>query len=116
MGVSVRIEYDRKVDVSAVIDAAVTEGLGDVVEHCLEDANRTIPIEEGTLEGTGFTQVDGLTGQVGYGTPYARYQHEDDSLRHDAGRRSHWLEATVYENEQTYQEFIAAKVRDRLGG
>lgn len=92
------------------------DGLVDVTHLCLAESNEIIPLEEGNLEGTGTAEVDGLEGQVGYGTPYAVYQHERTDLRHDPGRYDHYLERTVLENSDRYADMIEAKVRERLGG
>lgn len=82
-------------------DAA--RALTDAAEHLLEEANRTAPIEEGTLVGSGAVHVDdrALVAAVSYDTPYAVRQHEDTRLRHNRGRRAKWLEHTF--REQAHQ-------------
>lgn len=39
-------------------------------EHLLQAANRTVPIEEGTLMRSGRATTEGSTGVVAYATPY----------------------------------------------
>jgi hypothetical protein len=131
MPASVRVTYKILADATALATEAATGAMQDVVDACLEEANRTVPLEDGPLMGSGFTQVmgggggggslsrfgnsgEGVTGMVGYGTPYACVQHEDASLTHDAGRTDHWLEKTVDANGSTYLEHIAAEVKRRL--
>lgn len=116
MTTSVRVTYQILIDVGQVADDAVEAALQDVVDVALEDANRTIPLEEGIMQDSGFTQVSGKEGQVAYADVAGKLlkQHEDSSLRHDAGRRDHWLEQSVEENKETYAEYIASKVRARL--
>lgn len=107
-----RVTMDWQVPLPDVTDTrrAVATALGDVAEQCLEEANRTIPLEEGILSDSGFVEVDeaGLQAQVAYSTAYAVVQHEDPSLTHDAGRRDHWLEQTVIENQAAYEAYLAA--------
>lgn len=86
----------------------------DVTEHLLEQANRTVPIEEGTLtrSGTATSTASGttVTGVVAYDTPYAARQHEDTRLHHDSGRRAKWLESTMAEETAAIGRFIAAEL------
>jgi len=113
--VDTRILRDFDVNI-AEVRAAILEGLSEVAEDCLAEATTTVPLEEGTLSGTGDVSVDeaGLVAQVGYGTPYACYQHETVGLRHDPGREDHWLEKTVYRNTEKYTDHVARKARTAL--
>jgi len=97
---------------------AAADGLFDAAEHVLEEANRTIPHEEGVMMRSGQTDVDrtALEATVSYDTPYARYQHEELHLRHDPGRRAKWLELTMDERERAVQEYVADKIRQALRG
>jgi hypothetical protein len=112
--VRVVISNDHRTQVKGAIGAAVEAALRGVGDNCLEEANRSIPIEEGILQDTGFVEVTrtatGSEGQVGYNTPYAVIQHEDPSLRHDPGREDHWLERTVDRNRDRYAAYVAEKV------
>ncbi len=96
----------RKIHDDAVRDAG---------EHLLETANRTVPLEEATLERSGqvTTERSGTTttAAVSYDTPYARRQHEDKRLRHDPGRRAKWLERTAEEEEAAIRGVIVDSVR-----
>lgn len=91
-------------------------GLKLATEHLLEAANRTVPIEEGTLERSGATDVDesNLTGSVYYDSVYAVYQHEGLDFRHAPGRRAKWLELTVDEESDTVTALIATQLRRAL--
>lgn len=95
---------------------ALADALEDIAEDCLGEANKTVPIEEGILSGSGFTEVDraALEGQVAYDTPYAVVQHENPDFRHDPGRRAHWLERTVAENAKRWEAYLARLVGGRL--
>ncbi len=87
--------------------------LTDAGEFLLEEANRTVPIEEGTLAGSGNVHVDrdALVATVSYDTPYAIRQHEDTRLRHDSGRRAKWLEHTFREQSNRVLDYIADRMR-----
>lgn len=85
-------------------------------EVLLEDANRTVPIEESTLQKSGSVSVDSsdLRAAVNYDTPYAVRQHEDTRLRHDAGRRAKWLQLTFEERVNTVRDLIADELKKVL--
>jgi hypothetical protein len=96
----------------AMHDAAA-DALSDIAEDDLRESNEVAPIEEGTLIRSGFTETDRreLTAQVAYDTPYAVKQHEDPTLRHDAGRKDHFLADTVEGNRKRHLEYLQKKVR-----
>lgn len=85
-------------------------------EHLLEVSRRRVPIEEGTLERSGVATVDeaSVTSAVSYDTVYAVRQHEDLTLRHDAGRTAKYLERPLDEESDTITAIIAAQVRRSL--
>ncbi|MGC0205227.1 hypothetical protein [Streptomyces levis] len=85
-------------------------------EHLLNVSRDRVPIEEGTLERSGTVTVDeaNTAAAVSYDTPYAVRQHEDMTLRHDAGRTAKYLEDPLNEEQATIQEIIAAQVRRQL--
>lgn len=87
---------------------ALADALEDVTENDLGDALRVVPIEEGTLARSGFAQVDrdALRGQVAFDTPYAVVQELDVTLRHDAGRKAHYLGDTVEQNKRQNTEYL----------
>jgi hypothetical protein len=92
------------------------QGLKLASEHLLEAANRTVPIEEGTLERSGATALDEATlkAAVSYDTVYAIYQHEHLDFRHAPGRRAKWLELAFYEEADTMQRLVSTAIRRAL--
>ena len=94
---SFEIRNDRTDLAIKLVHQAAERAAGVALEFLLEEANRTVPIEESTLEKSGSTDVEGTKGRVGYNTAYARRQHEDTRLRHDPGRRAKWLQLTAEE-------------------
>ncbi|MYR46597.1 hypothetical protein [Streptomyces sp. SID5910] len=87
-------------------------------EHLLQVSRARVPIEEGTLERSATVTVDeaDITAAVSYDTPYAVRQHEDMTLRHDAGRSAQYLRGPLHEENGTITELIAAQVRRALRG
>jgi len=92
-------------------DAAV--GLFKAAEHVLRVSNDHVPIEEATLERSGATSVDvaDLRAAISYDTPYAVKQHEDLSLKHDAGRTGKYLENAMNSERGTVRQIIADEIR-----
>jgi hypothetical protein len=111
-----RWKIDRRQLAAKQVHAAAAAGLSDAAELLLEQSNRTAPIEEGTLVRSGQTDADtaGLRAAVSYDTPYAARQHEDLSLRHDAGRRAKWLEQTMREVTGDIGRVIADRIRQAV--
>lgn len=67
--------------------------MGEVIGH----AQRIVPHDEGTLEGTGTVHppvtVGDTTVVIGsFSTPYARRQHEELDWKHLPGRQAKYLE------------------------
>ncbi|WP_445396440.1 hypothetical protein ACSMX9_22585 [Streptomyces sp. LE64] len=98
--------------------AGAVRGLRLAAEHLLAESRRRVPIEEATLERSGVASVDegALIAGVSYDTLYARRQHEDMTLRHDAGRTAKYLEGPAAEEADTMQEIVAAEIRRALRG
>lgn len=113
---TIRVNFDHTAQVTDRIHDLIGQALKDIGDNCLEEANRTIPHEEGIMQDTGFVEVDAaaLEGQVAYSTEYAVKQHEDPTLKHDPGREDHWLEKTVDRNRGNYERYVADKVRRGL--
>lgn len=93
---------------------AAAAGLGLAAEHVLQVSRTRVPIEEGTLERSGATHLDGdnLRAFVSYDTPYAVRQHEDLTLAHDAGRSAKYLESALTGERRQVRQIIAATIRD----
>ncbi|MHB9054250.1 MAG: hypothetical protein ACYC5F_09760 [Thermoleophilia bacterium] len=106
--------FGWKIDLRRAVEATVRkkceDAVGDLAEYVLETANRTCPIEEHMLEGSGSVSQDGLTAAVSYDTVYAARQHEETTWRHDAGRRAKWLELTFKEEESRARDYLAKKI------
>lgn len=102
-----------------VTEAVRRAGIGSLrlgAEHILEEANRTVPHDEGTLMRSGFVDVDEEAGvaAISYDTPYAARQHEELSWQHAEGRRAKWLELTVQERQQAVRDYVAQAMKKAM--
>jgi hypothetical protein len=115
MAMRVRVE-NNFAKVTAAVKTKRGMALAKAGLALLEDANRTVPIEEGTLMRSGGVSVDAGAGEaaVSYDTPYAVRQHEDERLSHDAGRRAKWLERSLQERGSDLIEMIGSDIGEVL--
>lgn len=85
----------------------------------LELARETVPDDPetgaGDLKSTGFVEVD-RDGNVvvGYSSPYALRQHEDNRLVHQGRGRWKWLELTANERARDIGDKMADEARKEL--
>ena len=102
----------------AELHRAAARGLELGMEHVLTEANKTVPLDEATLERSGVASTDdvALRGAVSYDTPYAVRQHEELTYRHAPGRRAKWLELTALEQAPVVLALIAAELRRATRG
>ena len=105
------------IDPVALVRQAAARGLALAAEHVLSVSNQHVPIEEGTLERSGAVDVDptALAASVSYDTPYAVRQHEDLSMRHDAGRSAKYLETASTDEARTVEALMARAAKEALG-
>lgn len=111
---SYRLEWNGPKITAETKDAA-SRGLKKGMEHLLNESRKEVPIEEGTLERSGKASVDGLKGAVAYDTEYAVKQHEDPTLKHDAGRKWKYLEQPMHRVGPDIMDLIAAEIRREWG-
>lgn len=112
----IRWSPDLRHVAAARVEAAGADALFEAVGYLREEADRTAPIEEAILIGSGGIDVDegSLTGSVYYDTPYAVVQHERLDYVHDPGRRAKWLALTLQERAVTIAGWMASRMRGRL--
>jgi hypothetical protein len=103
-------------DVTVSVQAAALRGLQMAGEHILEESNRTIPHNEGTMQDSGEVSVDGskLEASVSYDTPYTVRQHEDTSMRHPNGRKAKFLETALNEQSNAGLAIIANEIEKSM--
>jgi hypothetical protein len=93
------------------IEKLMPQALDDAAEFILDESNKRVPIDEGTLANSGNTFVDGDVAYVYYDTPYALRVHEDMSMKHKNGRTHHYLSYAVRDNKPKIQSIIAKRLR-----
>lgn len=98
--------------------AGAARGLRLGAEYVLEEANRLVPLDEGTLFESGTTDVDEgrLKATVSYDTPYACRQHEEMSWWHAPGRQAKYLETPVTNPgvKRQFQVIVSREVKKGL--
>lgn len=111
------LEWDDD-EVKAAIAGASMEGLGLAAEHLLQVSSQLAPHEEGDLARSGDVSKDEgrKAVAVSYDRPYAVVQHEDMTLRHDAGKTAKYLETPMTTERDTMLRLLAGPLEDTLGG
>lgn len=110
---STAFKFESKVkEVKSELRSAVIEWLVDASNYILDESNKEVPIDEGTLANSGNTQIDEstLTASIGYDTPYAVRQHEDLSISHINDRGAKFLENAFKNNVGVLQDLLKDKV------
>lgn len=112
-------------DRTGICKAKMTEAgaaaLNVAAPELLRIANETIPREESIMAGSGEVTpatADKLVAEVGYGGESSAYvvkQHEDTTLRHDAGQRAKWLEMAAKENAKRLGVTIGMNIKGKMG-
>lgn len=87
------------------------EGLQRGLEHILFEAQKIVPLEEGTLERSGRVVRDGLNGAVTFDTVYARRQHEELTWRHLPGRSAKYLEIPMNRDRDVVLRLMQVNIR-----
>lgn len=107
-----KLSVKLNANVSKAMHNAAASALEDIVEDDLRESREVVPIEEGTLGRSGFTEVDRKTlqGQVAFDSPYAVVQELDVTLQHDPGRKAHYLGDTVEQNRARHIKYLQSKV------
>lgn len=88
--------------------------LGQFGEIILGGAQRRAPIAEGTLRGSGRSELivvgDEASAQISFSTPYAARQHEETEWQHLKGGESKYLENQVKARAHDLPRFMAARL------
>ena len=91
------------------VKRAAISALKDAAEHILNESNKEVPIDEGTLKNSGNTRIDtsSLEASINYDTPYAVRQHEDLTLKHKNGKKAKFLENAIKDNMSDIERYLA---------
>lgn len=108
-------------DIRARKNKGARRGLQLALVETLGRSNAQVPHEEGDLERDGGVSLDDdrLLGAVSYGRnadtkDYAERQHEDMTLKHDAGRNAKFLENALNSMKNEAGEIVAASIRREM--
>jgi hypothetical protein len=109
-------KIDKRALARKVVRDAARKGLIEGAEHILEESNRLVPHQTGTLERSGETRIigDSLTAYISYGgaaAAYAVYQHERTDLSHPNGRQAKFLETAVKERGPAAIEHVRSAIK-----
>ena len=112
----IRVTEDNSAQVKNHARNAALDALFDAGGFVRQEANKTVPIDEGTLQRSGGVELNRERAEVVifYDTTYAVKQHEGTHFRHSEGRRAKWLELTVQEQQAQIRELLAAQTRRRM--
>lgn len=87
------------------------EEFGEIV---LGEGQRRAPVKEGTLRGSGTTELvvigDQVFSIVSFATPYAALQHEEKDFQHPAGGEAKYLENAVKQLAPKWEPYLAARL------
>jgi hypothetical protein len=83
--------------------------------HVLGVSNKQAPIETGELIRTGKVSQDETKTAISYDTDYAVVQHEDMSMKHDAGRNAKFLELAINSEREAVLQIVASTMKQEAG-
>ena len=83
-------------------------------ELLLDESNRKVPLETGTLIRSGTAAAQGNEAAVGYNTPYAVRQHEELGYAHPGQGEAKFLETAMHNNRDAILGAIADTSREGL--
>ena len=115
-----RVIADHRAAVTREVREAAAPALTDGAGELLRVANQSVPVEEHILEESGTVipaTPENLTATVGYGGEagkYAARQHEEETWKHDPGRRSKWLEMAAKEDGPRIMDWVGKQMKAQL--
>ena len=122
-GSSIAGMVQRTGEVQREVAEAKRQALLQAAQHVLGVSNEQVPLEEGDLARDGAASVNEQASRaaVSYGrdpevAKYAERQHEDMTLKHDAGRNAKYLERAMNSERSAVAEMMAQQVRTTMGG
>lgn len=111
MAVKVKLTMKTR-EVKAIIRNATKQAISDSAEYILQESNKIVPLDEGTLQRSGEVDMmsvgDSHEASVSYDTPYATRLHENPQYNFQGGRKGKYLEKIIRSKRHKQ------KVMDRL--
>ena len=106
---------DRLLKSSKGADRITDGALGDVADAVLQQSEKEVPHDVGTLQGTGVVDKPGLMQRiVGYHIKYAARLHEHPEYRFQKGRKGKYLESPIVKNASELKKAFKSVVRNGL--
>jgi hypothetical protein len=105
--------------VSRTFDARITarmraggmRGLEKAARAILEESQKIVPVETGTLKRSGFVEVQGDRVAVGYTDRKATAAHENMKVRYDNGKRAKFLEEPLNASSSLVAGSVAKEIK-----
>jgi threonine synthase len=94
------------------IDAAAIKGVRKLANVILGESQKLVPVETGTLKNSGTVSLDkkNKIATISYNTPYARKQHEDNTLKHPRGGQAKYLERPFNEKSDELETYVGNEI------
>lgn len=94
------------------------KGIMQAGEFLLDQSNKRVPKDEGTLQQSGSVYVTngGADGAISYNTPYAVRQHESMHYNHPNGREAKFLENTMKNDGDKARDYVANEIKKAFKG
>lgn len=89
----------------SIVEAASHEGVKAAAEDVLRRAQMHVPLDVGTLMGTGKVSVDGSEASVSYNTVYAAKLHQHPEYNFQGQGEGRWLQNAVEDRETDLKAF-----------
>ena len=99
------------------VERATQKGLRDVGDELLRLSQLEVPLDVGTLQGSGNVEPKNKDlVEVGYNTPYAARLHEHPEYHFQNNRKGKYLTDPLKKNKQIFIRHIADVIRNSLEG
>lgn len=94
------------------IDKAALKGVRKLANVILGESQKLVPVETGTLKDSGTVSLDkqNKIATISYNTPYARKQHEDNTLNHPRGGQAKYLERPFNEKSDELETYVGNEI------
>lgn len=115
MGVSAQVSLTVNFPTDAELDGRLNQGLNLAAERLLALSSARVPLDQGTLMGSG-TVIPATSPEKGaavvYDTPYSARLHEHPEYNFQNGREGKYLETPALEARAELGAIVAKKVSD----
>jgi hypothetical protein len=98
------------------IDKAALRGVKKLADVILGESQKLVPVDTGILKESGAISTDKKAQivTISYNTPYARKQHEDNTLNHPKGGQAKYLEQPFNEKSKEIEIYVGESINKLL--